>query len=397
MTDALAILAPVSGKFDLLMAQHIVVRGDALFEFEATDYDAERQRLEIVAKSLAASMRAAAEGGDLDLSIRERSEIVKKHTDLEASLQSLLEIHEAVHDATRDTEATRGSTDTIDLVKAKLADARAALAESDLHLQRAYWALEDFRRLQPIVERIHRLIDESLRQTVARLKVAAPAAGELEYVEPAGWIDRGAVMARYKPAGGARVERAAQSARNGYLLRHLVQEGDPVKVGDVIAEFDVSDLDLQTLYLELAQAQQALKSWRLEDGRRDAFEKLLNARLEAAKARVNYQQGQLATAKRHFEVGILTMAHLREAQAAYDSALLDRERVKSSESVSRRALQSAHEALDLQSMLGNVQSTELGRRRDARIVRTTRKGRIRWLVSEGSFVPVGVWVAGVSA
>lgn len=406
MTDALVILAPVSGKFKSLTSQRLVAPGDVLFEFEAADYDADRQRLQLVAQSLAASMRAAADGGDLALSIREKSEIVKKHEDLEASLQRLQTYH-ANAIATYETipEAAGGirewlaheSMETIVLIKSQLADTRAALAESVLNLQRTHWALEDFRHLQPIVERIHRLIDENLRQTVARLKVVAPSAGELEYVEPAGWIERGAVIARYKPAGGARVERAAQSARSGYLLRHLVQEGGRVKVGDAVAELDVSELDLQTLYLELAQAQQAVKSLRLENGRRDAFEKALNARLEAAQARVEYQQDQVVRAKILLESDFVRVDHLREAEAAYDSAVLDRERVAANVLVARRSLQSAREALDLQSMLGDIRSNELIRQRDARIVRTTRAGRVRWLVTERSYVSVGTWVAGVSA
>lgn len=398
LTDALAILAPVSGKFKSLTPQRLVAPGDVLFEFEAADYDADRQRLQLVAQSLAASMRAAADGGDLDLSIREKSEIVEKHAGLEASLQRL-QTHHANVIATGETghPMAQESMQTILLVNSLLADARAALAESVLNLQRAHWTLEDFRHLQPIVERIHRFIDEDLRQTMARLKVLAPAAGELEYVEPAGWIERGAVMARYKPAGGARVERAAQSATSGYLLRHLVQEGGRVKVGDAVAELDVSDLDLQTLYLELAQAQQAVKSLRLEDDRRDAFEEVLNARLESAQARMKYQQDQVVRAKRLFESGFVSVGHVREAEVAFDSAVLDRERVTANALVARRALQSAREALDLQSMLGDIRSNELMRQRDARIVRTTRAGRVRWLVTERSYVSVGTWVAGVSA
>jgi len=97
VTNALAILAPVSGNLKpLTAAQPSVAPGDVLFEFEAAAHDADRQRLEIVAQSLAASMQAGAAGGELELVIRERSEIVEKHTAVEASLQRLLAHHEAL-------------------------------------------------------------------------------------------------------------------------------------------------------------------------------------------------------------------------------------------------------------------------------------------------------------
>jgi len=159
-------------------------------------------------------------------------------------------------------------------------------------------------------------------------------------VQPTYTVQRGDVVAEltFNARVAGEDETRFYFRRDGFVARVLVQKGDDVHEGDILAELDASQLqrslaraqhDLQAAEQTLAAAktahqdeltqaqwQRALAQAQLEDAREQARSQLTIARQQLAKLQAQDPAPQKAKAEAALEQARI---HLQQAQAAYDA------------------------------------------------------------------------------
>lgn len=397
MRSGLTVRAPTTGQYRFLQHKLQVTQGEELLAFDdrAAKIDVERARL--AADTLGVLSESLANEGRLSEAVA-RKKVAEDAAKISyASYQRVRDTYANLVEVMNQLgENSLAEREALGVAEYQYCEAQVTYLSAELNLKRAQWALDDFKLLYPQVCRIQDLTQKKLTRTVSSFVVVAPETGQLDYLVPAtGWAERGQVLMRYESPRATPTGIAAISTQAGVLAKHLVSEGTSIQSGDLVAQFDDSDLRLEELYLALAQAQITFQIPRLEGEGQLLSTSILDAKVNALRARKDYQFEQLLRTKRLYEGGFVRETDVFEAMAAFDAVTSSNQVTENACLAAKSAMLATLEASRVQAHSLSLRAAELALCREALQIRALSPGRVHWLVPEGAFVYSGTNLAAV--
>lgn len=408
----LEIRAPLSGIVTVLSKPGPVKQSGPLLKIDDYEVRQDIARAELAAEVIERTAQSATDEGSLRQALKVRLDQQAARQGLVNSMSALVQsrawaLKDVQWRAARaepgySSEREQVAVAELDLAMANymLADSQAQYLQSELDVARAGWTIEDLELALPFARKLQAATLQRLSSLQQLSQVSAQVDGHLDLLIDQGTpVERGALIARVASASmgrrrnGAMPRRMAVAPQSALLLKYAQADGAKVATGDVLCNLDATDLELEKLNLAFLKAQVDRQSLRLGEPELKMHRAVAAAQFHALDTRYRYLSDDVVRSKRQFEAGLVSIQVLRSAQAAYDMAAVERENKRQALTAVELSIASARRSFEDQTRLIQMQEADLARAQAQRKVTSPASGILKWVVTEGSYVPAGTAVA----